>query len=233
MVEGFHQKPCEGFRAFLIEFRGGRHLASILAQHVLCVNREGGLANIEAGMVDARANPMTGPLAAARGNGPSALEEEVTQMFDEYRAPLLRYLHSFGLSTHDGEEVVQEVFLALYQHLRRGKPRTNLAGWIFRVAHNLGLKRCEALRRTSGGEAVDRVDPAPNPEQQALDRQRQRRLLAVVRALPEQDRRCLYLRAEGLRYREIMDVLGISLGGVAQSLERSLSRLSRVDESLT
>ena len=54
-----------------------------------------------------------------------------------------------------------------------------------------------------------------------------RRLLAVVKALPEQDRRCLALRAEGLRYRQIAEVLGMSLGGVANSLERSLERITR------
>jgi len=46
--------------------------------------------------------------------------------------------------------------------------------------------------------------------------------------LPEEDRRCLVLRAEGLRYREIASVLEISLGSVALSLERSLTRLARV-----
>ena len=43
--------------------------------------------------------------------------------------------------------------------------------------------------------------------------------------LPEQDRRCLYLRAEGLRYREISTILDMSLGSVSLSLERSLARM--------
>jgi len=166
---------------------------------------------------------------AARDRGPSALEEEVTALFDQFRDPLLRYLLSFGVTPQDGEEVIQEVFLSLFQHLRQDKPRTNLRGWIFRVAHNLGLKRCYENRPGALDEVVE-FDPAPNPEEQALSKQRQRRLLAVVRALPEQDRRCLYLRAEGLRYREITEVLGISLGAVALSLERSLGRLNTAYE---
>jgi RNA polymerase sigma-70 factor (ECF subfamily) len=70
----------------------------------------------------------------------------------------------------------------------------------------------------------------PDPEQQASRNQRRRQLLAVVNALPERDRQCLTLRAEGLRYREIADVLGMSLGAVANSLERSLARMTRADE---
>jgi len=51
----------------------------------------------------------------------------------------------------------------------------------------------------------------------------------VVNALPEQDQSCLCMRAEGLRYREIAEALGISLGSVAASLARSLERLGRAD----
>ena len=174
------------------------------------------------------------PLAlAGRDSGPTPLEIEVTDLFDQLRAPLLRYLSSFGLAAQDSEEVVQEVFLALFLHLRSEKPRTNIQAWIFRVAHNLGLKRCQAIRKasTAGIEQVAPADTALNPEERAASRQRNIKLMSVVRALTEQDRRCLYLRAEGLRYREIVEVLGMSLGAVAQSLERSLEKLSRADRN--
>jgi RNA polymerase sigma-70 factor (ECF subfamily) len=78
------------------------------------------------------------------------------------------------------------------------------------------------------GDSV--IDPAPNPEVQFATSQTQLRLLAVLEALPEQDRRCLALRAEGLRYREIAAVLDISLGGVSMALARSLARIARVAE---
>jgi len=159
----------------------------------------------------------------------SRLAEEVTALFDELRNPLLRYVLSFGLSPQDGEEIIQEVFLSLFRHLRDRKPRNNLRGWTFRVAHNLGLKRRQANRKTVEYAAEMQLDPEPDPEEQLSNRQRQERLLATVGALPEGDRRCLYLRAEGLRYREIAEVLDISLGAVALSLGRSLKRLSRID----
>src|ERR1700690_2838537 len=76
-----------------------------------------------------------------RTAAPTAEEQLVIQLFDELRNRLLRYLLGFGLPAQDGEEVIQEVFLALLLHLQRGRSRQNLHGWIFRVAHNLGLKR--------------------------------------------------------------------------------------------
>jgi RNA polymerase sigma-70 factor, ECF subfamily len=165
-----------------------------------------------------------------------AVEGEVIRLFDQFRTPLLRYALSLGLSVHDGEEIIQEVFLALFRHLQLGKPKENLQGWMFRVAHNLALKcRRERQRSQSGADAnvtlADRrVDTAPNPEEQVLSAQRQSRLMAVLSALPEQDQMCLRLRAEGLRYREIARIVGMSLGAVSISLTRSLARLMCADE---
>jgi RNA polymerase sigma-70 factor, ECF subfamily len=156
--------------------------------------------------------------------------EEVTDLFDELRKPVLRYLSGFGLGLPDGEEVLQEAFLSLFQHLDRGKSRDNTRGWLFRVAHNLALRRRTRDRRDSLTRAdadIDdlAMDPGPNPEDQLVNRQTQQRLLAVFEALPEQDRRCLFLRAEGLRYREIAEILDMSLGAVSLSLARSLARI--------
>jgi RNA polymerase sigma-70 factor (ECF subfamily) len=173
-------------------------------------------------------------ITAARtgARGPSHLEDEVVSLYGQFRNPLLRYLLSLRVPVEDGEEIAQEVFLLLFRHLRQGKSRANLRGWIFRVGHNLALKnRARRMRQPEGMEAPrdGYADPAPDPEACAAGNQRQARLLSVVRALSEHDQYCLSLRAEGLRYREIAEVLGIALGSVANSLARSLARLSRAD----
>lgn len=156
------------------------------------------------------------------------LDKEVTSFFDEFHDQLLRYLLSFRLEVHDAEDIIQEVFLALFRHLGAAKPRSNIKGWIFRVAHNLGLKRQYAKRRDEP-ITESQVDPGSDPEEELMNVQRRRRLLAVVAALRERDRRCLILRAEGLRYREIAEVLDVSLGTVSASLERSIKRLTEVE----
>src|ERR1700722_8515607 len=179
-------------------------------------------------MADARAELGVFPVAEDLAH-PSALEREVVEHFDQMRERLLRYLLGFGLSMQDCEEIVQETFLALFRHLQRGRSRRNLRGWLFRVAHNLGLRKRQRTRPTE--EILDSaVDPAPNPEDQFAAHQTQQRLRAVLEALPEQDRRCISLRAEGLRYREIAEVLEISLGAVSLALTRSLARIARAAE---
>ena len=170
----------------------------------------------------------------AVANGSSAeVCSAVLSLFDAHRDGVWRYVRSFGLDDGDAEDVTQEVFLVLCRHLRRGGARTNLPGWIFRVAHNLALKqRAWEARwtRLRSRLLCTPSEPSTNPEDRYAGDQRQARMMAVISALPERDRRCLQLRAEGLRYREIAHVLGVSLGTVANTMTRAVARIRRADE---
>ncbi len=164
-----------------------------------------------------------------------SIEEDVLFLFDQHQAGLLRYALSFGLSLEDGQDVIQDTFLSLFRHLQDEKSRENLPGWLFRVTHNLALKR-----RVKHRNEVSLFDPLRDreielpgtwltPEEQVLQAERQSRLQACLNVLPEMDRQCLLLRAEGLKYRDIASVLGISLGSVASRLARAFERLQRTD----
>lgn len=178
------------------------------------------------------------PVVAGTRSAPeSRLQSEVVAIFDEMRDRLLRYLQCLNVPVHDGEEIVQEVFLLLFQHLRNGKSQENVPGWLFCVTRNLAFKWHRKNRAILGRTVPFEEDLAgmqhrseANPEQIACSRQRQEYLWAVVNALPERDQICLFLRADGLRYREIGEAMGMSLGSVAASLARSLAKLARVDE---
>jgi RNA polymerase sigma-70 factor, ECF subfamily len=160
----------------------------------------------------------------------------VLVLFDECASMLERYARACGLPRELAEDVVQETFLALFRHLQLDRPRDNLRGWLMVVAHRLALRaRADADRERRRHERIDgpmsRVlaDPAEGPEDELSHRARAGRLRSVVRALPNRDRHCLFLRSEGWSYRAIADTLQISVGGVAKSLARSLQRLSCAD----
>jgi RNA polymerase sigma-70 factor (ECF subfamily) len=159
-------------------------------------------------------------------------EDEVILLFNQLRDPLLRYTVSLGVGVADGEDLIQDVFISLFRHLQLGRSRSNLRGWLFRVAHNQALKhRGRALRLPLFPTDAPEVHASPdaNPEERFVRGQRNRRLLSVVESMPEADRNCLLLRAEGLRYREIADALGMSLGAVSKSIARSFEKLNRAD----
>ncbi|MBV9761468.1 MAG: sigma-70 family RNA polymerase sigma factor [Acidobacteriaceae bacterium] len=187
-------------------------------------------------MVDSSSKPyplLNSDREQSERTAPSAAERELSELFDELRIPLLRYLLGFPLPPHDSEDVIQEAFLSLFQQMRRGSSIQSPRGWLFRAVHHLALKRRLRSRKDLESAATlltaetSLVDSGLNPEDELLFHRTRARLDAVVRALPEQHRWCLYLRAEGLRYREIGEILNISLGAVCGCLQRSLALISR------
>jgi RNA polymerase sigma-70 factor, ECF subfamily len=150
--------------------------------------------------------------------------------FTELREPVCRYLLALGLAAPEAEEVLQETFLRLCQHLDSERPRENLRGWIFRVAHNLARDE-HRRRRRRPVEPLEieagNVDPRATPEQHLMARERTARLAKAMARLPVRQRECLHLRAEGLRYREIAEVLGAGVSTVAEWVREALKTLGK------
>jgi RNA polymerase sigma-70 factor (ECF subfamily) len=122
------------------------------------------------------------------------------------------------------------VFLRLYATLKKGEKIQNPRAWIFRVAHNLGLK----IRMRQNSQAPFDADlesqlaaPDADPEQSLLEREQSLRFHRAVEQLSDQQRRCLFLRLEGLRYPEIGSTLGISASAVGEFLRRAIVRLKK------
>lgn len=158
------------------------------------------------------------------------LQDKVAQLFLEARDDVYRYLLSLGLYPPQAQEAAQEVFLRLYSTLKKGEEIENPRAWIFRVAHNLGLKiraRQSLQAPFDPGLEAQLAGPAVDPEQSLLEREQSLRFHKAVQRLSEQQRRCLLLRLEGLRYPEIGSVLGISPSAVGEFLRRAISRLKK------
>ena len=138
---------------------------------------------------------------------------EATALYRELRKPLVRYLMRLGLSTDEAQDVVQDAFVRLQRHLAASGPQENIRSWLYRVAHNQARNRQNSYDRRFGaplsGGVIDRILDEATPEQAVLEKEKFQQLGNAIRLLTEPERECLLLRADGLRYREIGEVLGI------------------------
>jgi RNA polymerase sigma-70 factor (ECF subfamily) len=155
---------------------------------------------------------------------------EATALYGELRKPLLRYLVCLGLSVDEAHDVVQEAFLSLHRHLTAGGSKENIRSWLFRVAHNRARNQQTCYDRrfaTPLDEGVESksISEEATPEQAVLEKERFERLDRAMGLLPAGDRECLLLRAEGLRYREIAEVLGMATSTVAETVHRAIKKL--------
>jgi RNA polymerase sigma-70 factor (ECF subfamily) len=158
---------------------------------------------------------------------------QVVRLFDELRPGLFRYLRWHGSTAEEADDAIQETFLRLYAHLRTGGRDTSLRAWVFCVAGNLIRDdRKSGRRRLSRPldaeiDAAACTDPGAGPEELVLARESRQRLHAAIGRLPVTERECLALRGEGLRYREIGEILGIGTSTVADVLKRAFETLAK------
>lgn len=161
----------------------------------------------------------------------AGLEEAIEKIFTRLRDPVYRYLLVLLGSPEEAEDLTQEVFLRLYGDLERGRGVKRVRAWIFRVAHNAAVDHWRKKRTPEDAppapvESCQTLrDPSPGAEEQMLRREDRLKLQAAFGRLSRQERQCIWLRAEGLRYREIAGVLNLSISSVQTFLGRAIQKL--------
>jgi RNA polymerase sigma-70 factor (ECF subfamily) len=176
-------------------------------------------------------------LRAAAGDA-AAFDALVTLLGNRVFAVALRLLNDRG----EAEDLAQEVFVALHQHLPSFRGESRLSTWVYRITHNRALNRLKFLKRRRHNHHADLDDPAvgrgvSDPDTgtgEARDPERRigtRALSGVLeqhlRELPEEQRTLVILRdLEDLSYEEIVDVTGLPLGTVKSRLHRARAELA-------
>jgi RNA polymerase sigma-70 factor (ECF subfamily) len=175
---------------------------------------------------------VSGILAITECEG-SEWRARVLELHASLHLSLFRYLRSLGLSADEAEDVLQEAFLRLAGHLKQRRCEDNLRSWLFQVAHNLSMDVHRASRRERQddpgafrGTSAEPVDPGANPERIYMQKEQARQVMTAMSQLTPRQRNSVMLRAEGLRYREIAVVLGVSEQRALHLVKRALLRLT-------
>ncbi|HVN85802.1 MAG TPA: RNA polymerase sigma factor [Candidatus Binatia bacterium] len=154
-------------------------------------------------------------------------------LFRKYGRQLAAFARQFVGNQARAEELVQDVFLHVFETRRRYVPRARFATWLYRIATNACLsevRRGEYRGRIVSLEPPDDDTPAPqypdpdarSGEELVMRREAGQRINAVLAALPAQQRAALLLaRVEGFSYEEVAESLGCSLSAVKSLIHRA------------
>jgi RNA polymerase sigma-70 factor (ECF subfamily) len=161
--------------------------------------------------------------------------EALEELFRRYRA--LAYRVAYRLLSHEADalDAVQEGFVKVLTHLDSFQGRSSFKTWLLRVVSNaaLDLGRQRGRRETLSLDAPEANEREPNQPLVAddpalgLERADLRHLLdQALLTLPEAQRRTFVLHADAeLSYREVADVMGISIGTVMSRLYYARQKL--------
>lgn len=170
-------------------------------------------------------------LARCAGGGREALDE----LFRRYR--LLAYRVAFRLLGNEADalDAVQEGFIKVLTRLDGFEGRSSFKTWLLRVVSNAALdlgrqrgrREILSLDVPEGGENDSALPLLTDDPTLGLERADLRQLLDLALAtLPDAQRRTFVLHAEAeLSYREVAEVLGISIGTVMSRLYYARQKL--------
>lgn len=164
----------------------------------------------------------------------TALRSLILEYYDRENVALQRYLIFLGVDSDSAREIVQECFLKLHEHLLARGDRTNLRAWLYRVAHNQARNRQTAHRASRTDSlpdatvAGDLPADSVSPEEALLTDEKIRQLRRAMEQLSPAQREALVLRTQGLKYREIAEVLKLSVSTVGETIQRGLDRLKEL-----
>lgn len=160
--------------------------------------------------------------------GPEAQDAWVRTLLEEHQARLVRYALRLTHHAETAHDVVQETFLRLCSQ-RQAEVAGHELAWLYRVCRQRALDVCRKERRMSvlsRETAENRPSPAPSPSAAAETADRSSQLVELVARLSPQQQEVVRLKfTEGLKYREIADVLGLSTSHVGVLIHTALKQL--------
>ncbi len=156
-------------------------------------------------------------------------EWETEQLFTEHSSNLMRYVCNRVRNITDIEDIAQETFIRYFRARCNGESIENPKGWLYRVARRLALDQIKkskpVLLDEAGWRAVE-ADHFQMPAEGTGGRSLRSSDLAW-HLLTDAERDCLQLRAEGLTFREVGEVLDVSISTAASYVARAIKKLRR------
>jgi RNA polymerase sigma-70 factor (ECF subfamily) len=158
------------------------------------------------------------------------LRQEVAELFVSTREGVIRFLITGGLNPCAAEEAAQEAFFRLYQARRDGEEIQQPRSWVYRVARNVACNSLRSSRNHSVfSEALESAiaSAESSAEQRLIAKESLEAFRQAMNHLSERQRACLELRAQGLQYREIGEILDIQISTAAEYVRRGIEELKK------
>jgi RNA polymerase sigma factor (sigma-70 family) len=161
---------------------------------------------------------------------PESREARCVRLLSEHDRALRRLAASYERDAARQQDLVQEIWLAVWQALPRFRGDCSERTFVFRIAHNRAVSHIDYAQRRRA-EPLDEDAPiaaaGADPEHSLSQQQRSARLHAAVQELPIAMRQVVVLTLEGLTNAEVADIVGTTENNVAVRLTRARAALTR------
>ena len=145
---------------------------------------------------------------------------------EENMALIMHLCRAYSRDEESLKDLVQEVTLQLWRSHKSFKGNSQLSTWVYRVTLNVCLSHSKKLKRKPDTIPLDYgISKAEesNPEQEQIEK-----LYFGIRQLKESDRAIILLYLEDKSYKEMSDILGITVSNVGVKVNRLKEKLKQM-----
>jgi len=163
--------------------------------------------------------------------------EAFSHLVGRWETPIRRLCTRMTCDEHRGEDLTQEVFALVFAKRLQFDAGRKFSTWLWRIALNVCFAEARRAGRLpladDGAAAAAWCDRELAPDVRLIAQERAEQVKAALRQLPEAYRAVVVLRQyEGMKYREIAEVLGIPEGTVKWRMAEALTQLGQELQSL-
>lgn len=160
-----------------------------------------------------------------------AHEAQFKAWLEEHRGIVMKVTRSFASTPADAADLQQEILLQLWISARAYAGQAQASTWVYRVALNTALSwRRGTTRRERriepGIDVTTAPAPAASPAESTGERELLEKLYSAIHAMPRFDRALVLLSLDGLAYREMAEITGLTENHVGVALTRARQRLA-------
>jgi RNA polymerase sigma-70 factor (ECF subfamily) len=161
-------------------------------------------------------------------------------LVEKYQSTIFKICNGFIHNKEDCEDIVQDVFIEVYQSIHNFRGEAKLTTWLYRIAVNKSLNylRKTKIRRNIlsmeslfGGDKSrpsEVEDNSIRPDENIEQNERARILFSALRALSTNQRIAFVLnKYEDLSYKEIAEIMNTSLPAVESLIHRAKINLQK------
>lgn len=150
-------------------------------------------------------------------------------LLHEYQKPLYHHIRNIVLNHDDADDVLQNTFVKVFRYLKDFKGDSKLFSWMYRIATNeaISFLNQKAKKHNTTSEAIQtKIVENLEAESYFDGTDIQIKLQKAIHLLPEKQQLIFKMKYfEELKYEEISEILGTTVGGLKASYHHAVKKI--------
>lgn len=160
---------------------------------------------------------------------PKTQNEAFQMLLSQYQRPLYQHIRNIVLNHDDADDVLQNTFIKVFQHLKGFKGDSKLFSWMYRIATNEAITFINQKAKRNGitSEALQSKIVENLKSDSFFDgTEIQIKLQKAIATLPEKQQLVFKMKYfEEMKYEDMSEILGTSVGALKASYHHAVKKI--------